>query len=159
MFRRSTGDAPLRYLCGELDGTELAKSHLVKEFRQEFPLVIWFQCPCAKADQYSTAELLRMFVKSASTLNHPGGIVLVIGVFTTYDEKKYRILDLKKLANENGFKHLEDKNFIRECILYGYRHCKWDGTERIHGQHLQHHLSHIFIKEMGGSSRSGAGEE
>jgi len=94
-----------------------------------------------------------MFVKSASTLNHPGGIVLVIGVITTYDEKKYRILDLKKLADENGFNH------FRECILYGYRHCKWDGTDAIHGQNLKYHLSHIFIKEMGGSSQSGAGEE
>jgi hypothetical protein len=150
VFRRSTGDAALRDLCGELDATKLAKSPFVKKFRQALPLVIWFQCPWTflpKAQQYSTAELLSMFMDSVFTLHHPGGIVLVIGVVTTYAEKTYRIQDLKKAANAKGFKHFEDKNLIRECIAYGYRHCIWNGRDKRHDEFRDHHLSHVFVKE------------
>jgi hypothetical protein len=127
-FRLSIGDAALRDLCGELDATELAKSPLLNECCEDnkLPLVIWFQCPWTYriAQGYSTAELLSMFIKSASTSSPPGGIVLVLEVVSMaiYSED-YRIQDVIREAQAKGFKHVEDKCFIRECMLSGYPHC------------------------------------
>jgi len=159
VFRRSTESAVLHDLCGELDATKLATSCVLEKFRQEcskLPLFIWFQCPWTFEDEqkYSTAELLTKLIDAASKLIHPGGIVLVLGLVSKYD-KVYEIQDLIQAANAKGFRHLEAKNFIRECILYGYRQCVWDGTDRCHKYYLNHHVSHIFIKKKEGRTQSG----
>jgi hypothetical protein len=163
VFRRSTESATLHGLLGKLDATELAESPVFKEFSQEYnelPLVIWFQAPWTFdiRQGYCVAKLLTMVIDLVSTLSHPGGIVLVLGLVSIYDWK-YRTQDLIRAANAQGFKHFEAKNFIRECILYGYRHCIWDGTDACHERWLEYHVSHIFIKENERGMRSGGAEE
>ena len=145
-------------LNGELDATKLAGSPIFKAFRQEYndvPLVIWFQAPWTFEDEQGpVANLLTELIDLVSTLSHPGGIVLVLGLVSTFD-LAYQTKGLIQDANAQGFTHFEAKEFIRECVRYGYRHCKWNGTEADHEWHLEHHVSHIFIKEKEGGTQSG----
>jgi hypothetical protein len=143
---------------GELDATELDTSDILKKFGQGYkpPLVIWFQCPWTYriAQGYSTAKLLSQFIDKASTVKAPGGIVVVLGLVTENSATKrqfygdYEIEELKETAKAKNFEHFEDRNFIRECILYGYRYSDCQkGSDYCHNSYLVNHVSHVFFKK------------
>ena len=109
-----------------------------------------------------TADLLLHFVMSGKNLNlslEVDELVLVLGlldglnhrgVSTGKEIRNYDIYDierLKKKAEEWGFQHFEDKDFIRECILFGYRHHRF-GEDHHHDPYLLEHVSHVFIKKF-----------
>jgi len=121
----------LSNLCGTLDATKLGDfdipkmiSTLPRNPSQKRRIVIWFQCPWAYYEvlKYNEGKTIR-----------------------NYD--LYDIEGLKKKALQWRFEHFEDKDFIRECILYGYRHCRF-GYDGKHSECLLQHVSHVFTKKF-----------
>ena len=158
---------PLRELCGHLDATQLEQSHILKKIRQHTTgvrrIIIWFQCPWkawtfGPVQECRTSELLSRVLNSVSDSMEADEIILVLGLlsgtsrFGKVFDQEYGMEQLKATAKMKGFKHFEDRNFIRECILYGYRHHRCgDEGDKDHETYLHQHVSHIFIKEQLGS--------
>ena len=108
---------------------------------------------------YDTAGLLSRFIESGDNLKlSVDELVLVLGLVDGYNKRlkkrNYEIYDiegLKETTKQRGFEHFEDKDFIRECILYGYQHYRYDpggDSYRFHTWCLLEHVSHVFIKKF-----------
>jgi hypothetical protein len=150
---------PLRELCGRLDATKLEQSQILRKHASGMRFIIWFQCPWkawtfGTDQECDTSELLTKVVNSVSDSMKADEIILVLGLlsgssrFGKTFEYEYRLDGLKAAAKAKGFKHFEDRNFIRECILYGYRHHRCgDERDNDHDVYLSQYVSHVFIKE------------
>ncbi|KAJ6494030.1 hypothetical protein C8R47DRAFT_395961 [Mycena vitilis] len=129
-----------------------------------FPLAhkhLFFQCPW---DRLATASLIRDTVRSAAEVQGPGDLLLfglIDSRLASYPncgdcrrqryeayESKYEVPKLQIVAVKLGYKPLtEDKDLIRRCLHFGYRHYSETPTQ-IHEKLVRNDelIIYVFMK-------------